>query len=83
MFNITLTHTSRDEIIATQKPDESMGHIKRRMQERWPEGCLFPRGCRRDHMVQGNICGAQERILEEEDFGWSLYVEVLHSSWEH
>jgi hypothetical protein len=34
LFNITLTHTLRDEIIATQKPDESMGHIKRRMQER-------------------------------------------------
>jgi hypothetical protein len=33
LFNITLTPTLRAEIIATQKTDESMGHIKRRMQE--------------------------------------------------
>jgi hypothetical protein len=33
LFNITLTPTLRDEIIAAQKNDESMGHIKRRMQE--------------------------------------------------
>jgi hypothetical protein len=33
LFNITLTPTFRDEIIAAQKTDESMGHIKRRIQE--------------------------------------------------
>jgi hypothetical protein len=33
LFNITLTPTLRAEIIAAQKTDESMGHIKRRMQE--------------------------------------------------
>jgi hypothetical protein len=33
LFNITLTPTLRAEIIATQKTDESMGHIKRRMRE--------------------------------------------------
>jgi hypothetical protein len=33
LFNITLTPTLRDEIIATQKNDEDMDHIKRRMQE--------------------------------------------------
>jgi hypothetical protein len=32
-FNITLTPTVRDEIIATQKNDEGMDHIKRRMKE--------------------------------------------------
>jgi hypothetical protein len=31
MFNITLTPTLRAEIIAAQKDDEGMGHIKRRM----------------------------------------------------
>jgi hypothetical protein len=31
LFNIILTPTSRDEIIATQKTDESMDHIKWRM----------------------------------------------------
>jgi hypothetical protein len=33
LFNITLTPTLRDEIIAAQKNDEGMDHIKRRMQE--------------------------------------------------
>jgi hypothetical protein len=31
LFNITLMPTLRDEIIAAQKNDEGMGHIKRRM----------------------------------------------------
>jgi hypothetical protein len=31
LFNITLTPTLRDEIIAAQKNDEGMDHIKRRM----------------------------------------------------
>jgi hypothetical protein len=33
LFNITLTPTLRDEIIAAQKNDEGMDHFKRRMQE--------------------------------------------------
>jgi hypothetical protein len=33
LFNITLTPTLRAEIIVVQKTDESMSHIKRRMQE--------------------------------------------------
>jgi hypothetical protein len=33
MFNITLTPTLRDEIIAAKKCDDGMGHIKQRMQE--------------------------------------------------
>jgi hypothetical protein len=33
LFNIIITPTLRDEIIAAQKTDEDMSHIKRRMQE--------------------------------------------------
>jgi hypothetical protein len=33
LFNIIITPTLRDEIIATQKTNEGMSHIKRRMQE--------------------------------------------------
>jgi hypothetical protein len=33
LFNIILMPTLRDEIIAAQKDNEGMGHIKRRMQE--------------------------------------------------
>jgi hypothetical protein len=41
LFNITLTPTLRDEIIAAQKNDEGMGHFKRRMQEGDPEVACF------------------------------------------
>jgi hypothetical protein len=41
LFNITLTPILRDEIIATQKNDEGMGHIKRRLQEGDPKVTCF------------------------------------------
>jgi hypothetical protein len=41
LFNITLTPTLRAEIIATQKDDEGMGHIKRRMRESDPKVACF------------------------------------------
>jgi hypothetical protein len=41
LLNITLTPTLRDEIIAAQKNDEGMGHIKRRMQEGDPKLTCF------------------------------------------
>jgi hypothetical protein len=37
LFNITLTATLKGEIIAAQKNDEGMGHIKRRMKEGDPK----------------------------------------------
>jgi hypothetical protein len=41
LFNITLMPTLRAEIIATQKTDESMGHIKKRMREGDPKVACF------------------------------------------
>jgi hypothetical protein len=41
LFNITLTPTLKAEIIATQKDDEGMGHIKRRMREGDPKATCF------------------------------------------
>jgi hypothetical protein len=41
LYNITLTPILRDEIIATQKNDEGMGHIKRRIQEDKPKVACF------------------------------------------
>jgi hypothetical protein len=41
LFNITLTHTLRGEIIAAQKNDEGMAHIKRRIQEGDPKVACF------------------------------------------
>jgi hypothetical protein len=42
LYNITLTPILRDEIIAAQKNDEGMAHIRRRIQECDPKGQLFP-----------------------------------------
>jgi hypothetical protein len=41
LFNITLTPTLRDEIIAAQKNDEGMDHVKRRMKEGDPKVACF------------------------------------------
>jgi hypothetical protein len=41
LFNITLTPTLKAEIIATQKDDEGMSHIKRRMREGDPKVTYF------------------------------------------
>jgi hypothetical protein len=41
LYNITLIPILRDEIIAAQKNDEVMGHIKRRMQEGDPKVTCF------------------------------------------
>jgi hypothetical protein len=41
LFNITLTPTLRVEILAAQKNEEGMGHIKRRMQEGDPKVACF------------------------------------------
>jgi hypothetical protein len=41
LFNITLTPTLKGEIIATQKNDEGMSHIRKRMKEGDPKvGCF-------------------------------------------
>jgi hypothetical protein len=41
LFNITLTPTLRDDIIAAQKNDEAMENIKRRMKEGDPKVAYF------------------------------------------
>jgi hypothetical protein len=41
LYNITLTSILRHEIIATQKNDEGMAHIKRRIQECEPKVNYF------------------------------------------
>jgi hypothetical protein len=41
LFNITLTPTLRDEIIAAQKNDKGMDHIQRRMKEGDPKVACF------------------------------------------
>jgi hypothetical protein len=41
LYNITLTPVLRGEIIATQRNDDGMGHINRRIQEGDPKVAYF------------------------------------------
>jgi hypothetical protein len=41
LYNITLTPVLRDKVIDTQKNDEGMAHIKRKMQEGDPKVACF------------------------------------------
>jgi hypothetical protein len=41
LFNITITPTLRGQIIAAQKSDEGMGHIKRKMRDGDPKVACF------------------------------------------
>jgi hypothetical protein len=70
LFNIILTPTMRDEIIATQKTDEGMSHIKRRMQEGGLKVDCFCEDAEGTHlMVQRKAGCAEERGSEDEDSG--------------
>jgi hypothetical protein len=64
LFNIALMPTLRDEIIAAQKNDDEMDHIKRRMQEGDPKVACF----RED--AEGTLWFKKRLIVpKEEDFG--------------
>jgi hypothetical protein len=80
LFNISLTPTLRDEIVAAQKNDEGMGHIKRRMQEGDPNVTCFREDVEGTLWFKEKLVVPKERSFEEEDFGWSPYNKVLHSS---
>jgi hypothetical protein len=70
LFNITLTPILRDEIIALQKNDEGMGHIKRRMQEGDSKVACFHEDAEgtmwfKDRLVVPKIEALKKKILDE------------------
>jgi hypothetical protein len=70
LFNIILTPTLRDEIIATQKNDESMGHLRSRMQEGDPKVACFREDVERtlwfkERMVVPKKEALKKNILDE------------------
>jgi hypothetical protein len=67
LLKITLTRTLKAEIIAAQKDDEGMGHIKRRMREGDPKVACFYEDVEGTLWVQKETGSAQERSFEEED----------------
>jgi hypothetical protein len=70
LFNITLTPTLRDEIIAAQKNDEGMDHIKRRMKEGDQKVACFCEGAEgtlwfKERLVVPRKEALKKKILDE------------------
>jgi hypothetical protein len=83
LFNITLKPTLKAEIIAAQKDDEGMGHIKRRIREGDLKVAYFRKDVEGTLWFKKRLVVPKKKIFEEEDSKWSPHIEVLHSSWEH
>jgi hypothetical protein len=70
LFNISLTPTSRGEIIAAQKSDAGMAHIKRRIQESDPKVACFREDAEgtlwfKDRLVVPKKEALKRKILDE------------------
>jgi hypothetical protein len=70
LFNITLTPTLRGEIIAAQKNDAAMAHIKRRIQEGDPKVACFHEDAEgtlwfKDRLVVSRKEALKRKILDE------------------
>jgi hypothetical protein len=74
LFNLTLTPTLRDEIIAAQKDDKGMGHIRRRMVEGDPMVVCF----RED--VQGTLWFKQRLVLPKREALKKKILDEAHAS---
>jgi hypothetical protein len=70
LYNITLTTILRGEIIAAQRNDEGMGHIKRRIQEGDPKVPCFREDAEavlwfKDRLVVPKKATLKKKILDE------------------
>jgi hypothetical protein len=70
LYNITLTPVLRGEIIAAQRNDECMGHIKRRIQEGDPKVACFHEDAEgvlwfKDRLVVPTKVTLKKKILDE------------------
>jgi hypothetical protein len=70
LFNITLTPTFRGEIIAAQRNDAGMAHIKRRIQEGNPKAACFREDAEgtlwfKDRLVVPKKEALKRKILDE------------------
>jgi hypothetical protein len=74
LFNITLTPTLRAEIIAAQKDDEAMGHIKRRMQEGDPNVTYFCED------AEGTLWFKERLVVPKREALKKKILDELHTS---
>jgi hypothetical protein len=74
MFHFTLTPTLTDEIKATQKNDEVMGHIKRRMQEGDPKVACFHED------VEGTLWFKERLVVPKKEALKMKILDEAHTS---
>jgi hypothetical protein len=74
LFNITLTPTLKAEIIATQKDDEVIGHIKRRMREGDPKVACFREG------VEGTLWFKKRLVVPKKEALKKKILDKAHTS---
>jgi hypothetical protein len=74
LFNITLTPTLKAEIIAAQKDDEGMGHIKRRMREGDPKVACF------HDDVEGTLWFKKRLVVPKKEALKQKIVDEAHTS---
>jgi hypothetical protein len=73
LFNIIIAPTLRDEIIAAQKNDESIGHIRRRMQEGDPKVACF----RKD--AEGTLCFKERLVVPKREALKKKILDEAHT----
>jgi hypothetical protein len=66
LHNITLTPLLREEIIVTQKNDEGMTHLRKRLIEGDPKVKCIHEDAEGNLMVQGLNRSAEERSTQED-----------------
>jgi hypothetical protein len=74
LFNITLTPTLKAAIIAAQKDDEGMGHIKRRMREGDPNVTCF----RKD--AEGTLWFKERLVVPRREAPKKKILDEAHTS---
>jgi hypothetical protein len=74
LFNITLTPTLRAEIIAAQKDDEGMNHVKKRMREGDPRVACF-----RDD-AEGTLCFNERLVVPNREALKKKILDEAHTS---
>jgi hypothetical protein len=74
LFNIILTSTSRGEIIAAQKDDEGMDHIKRKMKERDLKVARFHED------VEGTLCFKERLVVPKKEALKKKILDEAHTS---
>jgi hypothetical protein len=75
LFNITLTPMLRDETIATQKKDEDMAHIKRRMEEGDPKIVCFHED------AEGTLWFKERLVVPKKEALNKKILDEVHTSW--